>query len=118
RRSGPNTGAGPGPNVRQERHREPTGPPPPGPLSLWRSAREPSATWREFPCRRSSGRKTCLEPLPDGDTQFQLGAETLLNLAANELNEAEDVAGARAGMGDNVAGVPLAHLRAADARLG
>src|SRR5207245_9995248 len=69
------------------------------------------------PGPKMSGTLVQSSALPHGDAQLQLGAEALPNLAANQLNEAEDVAGAGAGMGDNVAGVPLAHLRAADARL-
>src|SRR5262249_52918267 len=55
---------------------------------------------------------------PDGDLRLQLDAEALLNAAADQVEEAEHVAGRGPGVDDDAAGVALADLGAADARLG
>ena len=56
--------------------------------------------------------------LPDADVQLQIGAKAIFDLAANQFDQAEDIAGRDSWTNHNEIGVALAHLRAAHFGLG
>src|SRR5262245_33788893 len=51
---------------------------------------------------------------PDDDLLLQLHARALPHATAHQVDQPEHVAGGCAGVGDDVVGVPFAHLRTAD----
>src|SRR5262249_59942963 len=53
---------------------------------------------------------------PDGNLELELGSGACQDLAANELDEAQDIAGAGSRLGHNEVGIAVAYLGSADSR--
>src|SRR5438270_11654459 len=60
--------------------------------------------------------RACSLASPNLNLRFQFNSQSLRDSAADQLDESQDVARGRIGVGDDEVGVPVAHFGAADTR--